>query len=167
MLPIMFGSSVAQINILVDTWIATFLAAGSISWLYYSDRLVEFPLGVFGIAIATVILPALSSHHARESSEQFSATLDWSLRLALVITLPAALGLAVLATPILVTLFQYQAFQMSDVEMSALSLAAYAAGLPAFIAVKVLEKRKRFALPAEEPQAKVGPGEAEQGGDDE
>jgi putative peptidoglycan lipid II flippase len=129
---------VAQVNLLLDIVIATFLVSGSVSWLYYSDRLMEFPLGVFGVALSTVILPNLSRKFARQDPHAFSATLDWALRLALIITLPAALGLALLATPILITLFQYQAFQLSDVEMSALSLSAYAAGLPAFIAVKVL-----------------------------
>jgi putative peptidoglycan lipid II flippase len=138
MIPTLIGSSVAQINLLLDTVIATFLISGSVSWLYYSDRLLEFPLGVFGVALSTVILPNLSLKFARQNPHGFSATLDWALRLALIITLPAAFGLAVLAAPILTTLFQYEAFQMSDVDMSALSLAAYAAGLPAFIAVKVL-----------------------------
>ena len=128
----------AQINLLFDSIIATFLVTGSVSWLYYSDRLLEFPLGVFGIALATVILPNLSRKHAQRSAEAFSATLDWALRLAVLITLPAAAGLAVLSVPILVTLFQYQAFEASDVSMSAMSLKAYALGLPAFIAVKVL-----------------------------
>ena len=138
MIPTLIGSSVAQVNLLLDLVIATFLVSGSVSWLYYSDRLMEFPLGVFGVALSTVILPNLSRKFARRDPHAFSATLDWALRLALVITLPAALGLALLSSPILITLFQYQAFQLSDVEMSALSLAAYAAGLPAFIAVKVL-----------------------------
>jgi len=138
MIPTLIGSSVAQVNLLLDMVIATFLVSGSVSWLYYSDRLLEFPLGVFGVALSTVILPNLSRKFATKNPQAFSATLDWALRLALLITLPAALGLAVLATPILVTLFQYQAFQMSDVAMSALSLSAYATGLPAFIAVKVL-----------------------------
>jgi putative peptidoglycan lipid II flippase len=109
-----------------------------VSWLYYSDRLLEFPLGVFGIALATVILPNLSRKHAAKSVEAFSSTLDWALRLALLITLPAAVGLAVLSGPILVTLFQHGAFSAEDVAMSTLSLFAYALGLPAFIAVKVL-----------------------------
>jgi putative peptidoglycan lipid II flippase len=138
MIPTLIGSSVAQVNLLLDTVIATFLMSGSVTWLYYSDRLLEFPLGVFGVALSTVILPNLSLKFARQNPQGFSATLDWALRLALIITLPAALGLAVLASPILVTLFQYDAFRMSDVDMSALSLSAYAAGLPAFIAVKVL-----------------------------
>ncbi|MDH3942089.1 MAG: murein biosynthesis integral membrane protein MurJ, partial [Xanthomonadales bacterium] len=138
MIPTLIGSSVAQVNLLLDIVIATFLVSGSVSWLYYSDRLLEFPLGVFGVALSTVILPNLSRKFASQDPHAFSATLDWALRLAFIITLPAALGLAMLASPILITLFQYEAFQLSDVEMSALSLSAYAAGLPAFIAVKVL-----------------------------
>jgi putative peptidoglycan lipid II flippase len=138
MLPAIFGSSVAQISILLDTLIASFLAAGSISWLYFSDRLVEFPLGVFGIALATVILPRLSEHHAMESRETFSATLDWALRLVLVIGVPAALALAVLAEPLLTTLFYRGEFTARDVAMSAASLRAYSPGLLGFILVKVL-----------------------------
>jgi len=138
MIPTLFGSSVAQVNLLVDSVIATFLVTGSVSWLYYSDRLLEFPLGVLGIALATVILPNLSQKHAKASTVEFSATLDWALRLAVIVTVPAAVGLMILAGPILVTLFQYDAFQVDDVRMSAYSLVAYSAGLPAFIAVKVL-----------------------------
>jgi len=138
MVPTLLGSSAAQVNILVDSMIATFLVSGSVSWLYYSDRLLEFPLGVFGIALATVILPNLSRKHAQRSAEAFSATMDWALRLSLFITIPAAAGLVVMAAPILTTLFQYQAFQADDVGMASLSLVAYALGLPAFIAVKVL-----------------------------
>jgi putative peptidoglycan lipid II flippase len=138
MIPTLIGSSVAQVNLLFDSVIATFLISGSVSWLYYSDRLLEFPLGVFGVALSTVILPNLSRKFASQDPEAFSATLDWALRIALIITLPAAVGLAVLAKPILVALFQYDAFTLSDAEMSALSLSAYALGLPAFIAVKVL-----------------------------
>ncbi|MEJ2535092.1 MAG: murein biosynthesis integral membrane protein MurJ, partial [Gammaproteobacteria bacterium] len=138
MVPTLIGSSAAQVNLLIDSVIATFLVTGSVSWLYYSDRLLEFPLGVFGIALATVILPNLSRKHAQQSGEAFSDTLDWALRLALLITLPAATGLAVLAAPILATLFQYGQFEAQDVRMASLSLVAYAAGLPAFIAVKVL-----------------------------
>ena len=138
MIPTLIGSSVAQINLLFDSVIATFLVSGSVTWLYYSDRLLEFPLGVFGVALSTVILPNLSQKFAKQSPEAFSATLDWALRLALIITIPSAIGLTILAKPILVTLFQYDAFTVGDVEMSALSLAAYSLGLPAFIAVKVL-----------------------------
>jgi len=138
MIPTLIGSSVAQVNLLVDSVIATFLVSGSVSWLYYSDRLLEFPLGVLGIALATVILPSLSQKHARASTAEFSATLDWALRLAVIVTVPTAVGLIMLAGPILITLFQYDAFQPEDVRMSSYSLIAYSAGLPAFIAVKVL-----------------------------
>ncbi len=138
MIPTLFGSSVAQVNLLFDSIIATFLVTGSVSWLYYSDRLLEFPLGVLGIALATVILPNLSQKHAQANPAEFSATLDWALRLAVIITVPAAVGLIILAGPILITLFQYDAFQPDDVRMSAYSLVAYSVGLPAFIAVKVL-----------------------------
>lgn len=138
MIPTLLGSSVAQVNLLVDSVLATFLISGSVTWLYYSDRLLEFPLGVFGVALATVILPNLSRKFSLQSSQAFSGTLDWALRLAIIITIPAAVGLVVLARPILITMFQYDAFLAHDVEMTALSLSAYALGLPAFIAVKVL-----------------------------
>jgi putative peptidoglycan lipid II flippase len=107
--PALFGVSVTQINMMLDTMIASFLATGSISWLYYSDRLMEFPLGVFGIALGTVILPSLSARHAAGDRAAFSATLDWALRLAFLIGVPATLGLVLLAEPILVTTFQYGA----------------------------------------------------------
>jgi putative peptidoglycan lipid II flippase len=138
MLPALFGTSVVQINLLFDTLIASFLAAGSISWLYFSDRFVELPLALFGIAIATVILPRLSQHHARASSEAFSHTLDWALRLSLMVAVPAMLGLVVLAGPVLISLIQYRAFAYEDTQMARLSLMAYAFGLPAFILIKVL-----------------------------
>lgn len=138
MLPIMFGSSVAQINIMFDTWIALFLAGGSATWLYYSDRLVEFPLGVFGIAIATVILPTLASHHARESKAAFAATIDWALKSVLLVCLPAAVALFVLAQPLLATIFHRGAFDGDDVAMSAASLMAFAPGLLGFCLVKIL-----------------------------
>jgi putative peptidoglycan lipid II flippase len=138
MVPVIFGSSVAQINIMLDTLIASFLVTGSISWLYYSDRLVEFPLGVFGIALATVILPSLSEHHARASKESFSATLDWALRCVLLVSLPAAVGLVVLAKPTLITIFYGGVFTEADVDMAATSLRAFAPGLVGFILVKVL-----------------------------
>jgi putative peptidoglycan lipid II flippase len=137
-LPVIFGSSVAQISILFDTLIASFLVTGSISWLYFSDRLMEFPLGVFGIALATVILPNLSRLHAAQSTERFTATLDWAVRLAILIAAPAAVGLFVLAGPALATIFYGGLFDASDVNMARLSLMAYAAGLLGFTLVKVL-----------------------------
>ncbi len=136
--PALFGVSVTQINLLIDTVIASFLITGSVSWLYYSDRMIEFPLGVFGIALATVILPGLSRRHAQDRPELFTRTLDWALRWVMVVTPAAALGLALLAGPILSTLFQYQAFGAHDVLMSTRSLIAFCVGLPAFVAIKVL-----------------------------
>lgn len=138
MIPAIVGSSVAQINLLFDTIIASFLVAGSVSWLYYSDRLVEFPLGVFGIALATVILPNLSKQHANQSAEQFNRTLDWALKLVMLIAIPAALGLFLLAGPLLATLFNYGEFDLNDAQMASMSLMAYALGLPAFIIIKIL-----------------------------
>jgi putative peptidoglycan lipid II flippase len=138
MLPGIVGSSVAQINLLFDTLIASFLVAGSVSWLYYSDRLVEFPLGIFAIALSTVILPSLSRSHANDSVEEFSRTLDWALRLVLLIGVPSAIGLFMLARPMLATLFNYGDFNAADVDMAGLSLMAYAIGLPAFMLIKVL-----------------------------
>ncbi len=138
MVPALFGVSVSQINLLLDTVLASFLPTGSVSWLYYSDRLAELPLGVFGIAIATVILPSLSRLHAGESREHFSKTLDWALRMILLIALPSSVALIILAEPILFTLFQYGKTDAHTVLMSGLSLRAYALGLTAFMLIKVL-----------------------------
>lgn len=137
--PAIFGVSVSQINLLLDTVLATFLPTGSVSWLYYADRLAELPLGVFGVAIATVILPNLSRHHAADSSRAYSETLDWALRMILIIAVPAAAALMLLAEPILMTLFYYgEVMTVRDISMATLSLRAYAAGLVAFMLIKVL-----------------------------
>jgi len=136
--PTLFGSSVAQVNLLFDTLIASFLTSGSVSWLYYSDRLLEFPLGVFGIAIATVILPKLSADNAAQDAHGFIHTLDWALRLVFLIGIPATVGLALLSGPLLTTLFQYGQFSAIDTRMATYSLQAFALGLPAFILIKVL-----------------------------
>ena len=138
MLPAIFGVSITQINLLLDTLLASFLTAGSVSWLYYSDRLVEFPLGIFGIALATVILPSLSKNHAANDHIEFSRSLDWGLRLVLLIGLPASLGLFTLAEPMLSALFQYNEFGIDDVQMAGRSLMAYSVGLLGFILVKIL-----------------------------
>ncbi len=138
MLPAVFSVSVAQINLLVNTLLASFLVTGSISWLYYSDRLMEFPLGVFGIALATVILPSLSKLHARAESAAFSQLLDWSLRWVFLIGTPATLGLIALAGPMMTTLFQYGATTPDDIRMMSNSLVAFAVGLPGFVLIKVL-----------------------------
>jgi len=138
MIPTLFGSSVAQVNLLLDTLIASFLIVGSQSWLGYSDRLLEFPLGVFGVALGTVILPSLSRHHVNTDRGGFSRALDWGLRTTLLISIPAMLGLVLLAKPIVATLFQHGRFTSHDVDMVGLSLAALSFGLPAFALVKVL-----------------------------
>lgn len=138
MIPALFGVSVSQINLLLDTVLASFLPTGSVSWLYYSDRLTELPLGVFGIAIATVILPGLSLHSSASRGEAFRQTLNWASRLVILIALPASAALLILAQPILITLFQYGALTANDTAMSAMSLRAYTLGLTAFMLIKVL-----------------------------
>jgi len=138
MVPAIFGVSVAQISFLIDNMLGSFLRAGSISWLNFSNRLTLFPLGVFGVAIATVVLPYLSRKNASGSSKEFSKALDWALRFVLVIALPAAIGLAMLAGPIVMTLFQHGEFTALDVIMVRQSLWGFTIGIPAFMLVKVL-----------------------------
>ncbi|MFA5685009.1 MAG: murein biosynthesis integral membrane protein MurJ [Lysobacteraceae bacterium] len=138
MLPTLFSSSVAQFNLLVGTIFASLLVAQAQSWLYYSDRLIELPLGLFGVAIGTVILPHLSGQHARADAAGYSDSLDWGLRTVLLIALPAAAGLAALAEPICVTLFNYRAFSAADARMTSIAVMAMAVGVPAFMASKVL-----------------------------
>lgn len=138
MLPAVFSVSVAQINLFVNTVLASFLVTGSISWLYYSDRLMEFPVGVFGIALATVVLPSLSKESATGDPQHFAKMLDWALRWVVVIAVPATVALYLLATPLLSTMFQYNAFTNADVAQSALALKAFAVGVCGFIFVKVL-----------------------------
>ena len=138
MIPALFGVSVSQINLLFDTFIASFLQTGSISWLYYSDRLLEFPLGLFGIAIATVILPALSRKHVDAHSEGFAHTMDWGVRMVTLLGIPAMLGMMVLAKPMLMVLFMRGEFSPQDVHQASLSLLAYASGLLNFMLIKVL-----------------------------
>lgn len=137
MAPAIFGVSISQINLLLDTILASFLIDGSVGWLYYSDRLIELPLGIFGVGIATVILPNLSRQFSK-GAQKYSHTLDWALRMIILISLPAALSLIVLAKPILFTLFQYQQMGVYDMLMSSYSLSAYALGLVAFMLIKVL-----------------------------
>ena len=138
MIPALFGVSVSQINLLIDSLMASFLVTGSISWLYYSDRLMEFPLAIFGIALATVMLPDLSKSVARGDMENYNKTLDWALRWVFLIATPSMLGLIMLAGPILATLFHHGEFGDNDVMMSARSLIAYAFGLLGFVLIKVL-----------------------------
>ncbi len=138
MIPALFGVSVGQINLLFDTFIASFLMTGSISWLYYSDRLLEFPLGLFGIAIATVILPTLSRNHVAKDPHAFSDNMDWAVRMVCVLGVPAAVGLGTMAEPILTVIFQRGAFTAETARMASYSLTAYSFGLLSFMLVKVL-----------------------------
>jgi putative peptidoglycan lipid II flippase len=138
MLPTLFSSSVAQLNLIVGTAFASVLAAGSVDWLYYSDRLIEFPLGLFGVALGTVILPHLSRRHAAEDAVGYNSSLDWGLRMALLAGAPAGLGLLLLAGPITATVYNYGEFGAFDTRMAAVSLAAMSLGVPAFMLTKVL-----------------------------
>jgi putative peptidoglycan lipid II flippase len=137
MLPALFGVSVTQINLLLDTLIASLLVSGSVSWLYFSDRLMELPLGTFGIAIAIVVLPSLSKKHAEESMTEFSETLDWAFRLVCLIAIPSTIALILIAEPLLITMFQNDNFTETDVIQASRSLRAYALGLIAFMAIKI------------------------------
>ncbi|MDF1764454.1 MAG: murein biosynthesis integral membrane protein MurJ, partial [Oleibacter sp.] len=138
MIPALFGVSVSQINLLLDTMLASFLEDGSVSWLYYSDRLSSLPLGVFAIAIGVVILPALSTRHALDDQASFSRTLDWAIRMVFFIATPAALALMLLAMPLMSTIFYYGEVTAYDVGKMTLSLQAYSLGLLAFMLIKVI-----------------------------
>ena len=138
MVPTLFGSSVVQFNLLFNTMVASLLVGGSMTWLYYSDRLLEFPLGMFGVAIGTVILPHLSSRHAVDDPEGFSRAIDWGFRLCVLVGVPAMLGLILCAQPLVATLFQYGRFDADDTRMTTLSLIAQSLAIPAFLLVKVL-----------------------------
>ena len=138
MVPAIFGGSVSQLNVLINTLLASFMATGSISWLYYSDRLMEFPVGVFGIALSTVILPDLSKKYAARSHQAFARTLDWGARWVCLICVPATVALVVLAIPLIATIFFHGDFTENGVYMSAYSLIAYSAGLIPIVMVKVL-----------------------------
>ncbi len=136
--PALFGVSVTQINLLLDTLIASFLITGSISWLYYADRLLEFPLGLFGIGIATVVLPSLSKLHTKNNSEQFIATLDWGIKVICLFGWPALAGLMVLAQPIIMVLFMRGEFSQETVLQVSYALFAYLSGLISFMFIKIL-----------------------------
>ena len=125
-------------NLIVGTAFASLLAAGSVDWLYYSDRLIEFPLGLFGVALGTVILPHLSRRHAAEDASGYNQSLDWGLRMALLAGVPAGLGLLLLAEPITATVYNYGQFSAADTRMAAISLTAMSLGVPAFMLSKVL-----------------------------
>lgn len=136
--PAIFGVSVGQISLVINTIIASFLVSGSVSWMYYADRLMEFPTGVLGVALGTILLPSLSKHYSTQSTEAYSRLLDWGLRLSLLLSLPAAAALAVLSEPLIATLFQYGKFSTNDLEMTQQALIAYSIGLIGLIQVKIL-----------------------------
>lgn len=136
--PAIFGVSVGQISLLINTIFASLLVTGSVSWLYYADRLMEFPAGLLGVALGTILLPSLARHYNNHSGEEYSRLLDWGLRMTMLLTLPAALALAILATPLIATLFHHGAFTAHDVLMTRNALIAYSIGLLGLILVKVL-----------------------------
>jgi putative peptidoglycan lipid II flippase len=136
--PAVFGVSIAQVSLLINTIFASFLANGSVSWLYYADRLMEFPTGLLGVALGTILLPSLSRYYSSDATEQYSRLLDWGLRLTLLLALPAAVALALLAVPLISTLFRYGQFSVEDVWMTRQALVAYSVGLLGLILVKVL-----------------------------
>jgi putative peptidoglycan lipid II flippase len=136
--PAVFGVSIAQISLLINTIIASFLVSGSVSWLYFADRLMEFPTGLLGVALGTILLPSLSKSVADKNDSEYSQLLDWGLRLTFMLALPAAVALAVLAVPLVTSLFKYGAFTAHDVIMTKTALMAYSLGLLGLILVKVL-----------------------------
>lgn len=138
MLPAILGVSVAQISLLINTNIATWLQPGSVTWLSFADRLMEFPTALLGVALGTVLLPSLSAAYAREDYNSYSGLLDWGLRLILLLGLPAALGLALLSDGLVATLFNYGAFSATDVMQTRLAVMAYSVGLLGLLAVKIL-----------------------------
>jgi len=136
--PAVFGVSIAQISLIINTIFASLLVTGSVSWLYYADRLMEFPSGLLGVALGTILLPSLSKHYADDSPEEYSRLLDWGLRLVFMLTLPAALALGMIAVPLLATMFQHGEFMAHDVLMTRNALVGYSVGLIGIILVKIL-----------------------------
>jgi putative peptidoglycan lipid II flippase len=136
--PAIVGSSMGQLSVMISSGIASLLADGSMTWLYYADRLVEFPLGVFSIALATVILPSLSSHHARKSPDEFSATLAWAVRLVCLIVIPASVAMFAMSGPLTVALLHYGQFRATDVVMTRMALMAFSLALLGWSMIKVL-----------------------------
>jgi putative peptidoglycan lipid II flippase len=136
--PAVFGVSIGQVSLVINVIFASFLVTGSVSWLYYADRLMEFPVGLLGVALGTILLPSLSRYHARQSEQAYSELLDWGLRLTLLLAVPAAAALALLAVPLVTTLFHYGAFGVDDVYATQRAVIAYSVGLIGLVTVKVL-----------------------------
>nr|WP_074229000.1 murein biosynthesis integral membrane protein MurJ [Pseudomonas aeruginosa] len=138
MLPAILGVSVSQISLIINTIFASFLAAGSVSWMYYADRLMELPSGVLGVALGTILLPMLAKTYSNKDRHEYSRLLDWGLRLCFLLVLPCSLALAILAEPLTVSLFQYGKFTTVDAAMTQRALVAYSVGLLGIILVKIL-----------------------------
>ncbi|HYG56132.1 MAG TPA: murein biosynthesis integral membrane protein MurJ [Burkholderiales bacterium] len=138
MAPAAFGVSVSQISLLINQVFASFLQTGSVSWLYYADRLMELPAGVLGVAVGTILLPSLSKYHATANQAEYARLLDWGLRITVILAVPSAVALAVLALPLIATLFQYGRFSDADAWMTRQALVAYSAGLVGMILIKIL-----------------------------
>jgi putative peptidoglycan lipid II flippase len=136
--PAVFGVSIGQISLVINNIFASFLVTGSVSWLYYADRLMEFPTGLLGVALGTILLPSLAKHYASSSTDAYSKLLDWGLRITLMLAVPAAVALALLAIPLVTTLFQYGAFSARDAWATRDAVIAYSIGLVGLILVKVL-----------------------------
>jgi len=136
--PAVFGVSIGQVSLVINVIFASFLVTGSVSWLYYADRLMEFPIGLLGVALGTILLPSLSRYHAERSPQEYSALLDWGMRLTLLLAAPAAAALALLAVPLVSTLFHYGAFGAEDVFATRRAVIAYSVGLIGLVMVKVL-----------------------------
>jgi putative peptidoglycan lipid II flippase len=136
--PSIFGVSIMQISLLINTVFASFLASGSVSWLYYADRLMEFPAGVLGVALSTILLPNLSKSFSSKNTTDYSNLINWGLRLGLLLAVPAAIALAILAIPLISTLFHYGAFTVKDILMTQYALIAYSIGLVGLILIKIL-----------------------------
>jgi len=138
MAPAAFGVSVSQVSLLINQIFASFLQTGSISWLYYADRLMELPAGVLGVAVGTILLPSLSKYHADANAAEYSRLLDWGLRISVLLAVPSAVALAVLALPLIAMLFHYGRFSADDAWMTRQALVAYSVGLVGIILVKIL-----------------------------
>ncbi|MCS3433583.1 murein biosynthesis integral membrane protein MurJ [Klebsiella sp. BIGb0407] len=136
--PAILGVSVSQISLIINTIFASFLASGSVSWMYYADRLMEFPAGVLGVALGTILLPSLAKSYSSGDHEGYNRLMDWGLRLCFLLALPSSVALGILAQPLVVSLFQYGNFTAFDALMTQRALVAYSVGLLGLIAVKVL-----------------------------
>src|SRR5688572_19934763 len=160
MTPAAFGVSVSQVSLLINQVFASYLQTGSISWLYYADRLMELPAGVLGVAVGTILLPSLSKYHADANAAEYSRLLDWGLRISVLLAVPSAVALAVLALPLIAMLFQYGRFSADDAWMTRQALVAYSVGLVGIILVKILAPgfyaKQNVATPVKIGLVKIG-----------